>query len=190
MGTEFLPPLLAWTSLDSSLATNYGRRINETVCDNTLHAACTFPGRRRSTRPSGRVAEVRQALDIVYNAADDFAAEVAQLCSVPVSERQWGKVLDLLVPTTGKEPGRSLTIAENKRTKIDSLYRHDERCKPWKGSKFGVIQTFNTFLFHEATIRNTHGGARPERNQLRVLSGQAGALDHWVAAVVDQVVAV
>lgn len=192
-GVKFLPLLLAWTSLDTSLATNYGRRINHTVCDNTLHARIGEPGAtvrfKHTANSLGRIGEVRQALDIVYNTADDFAAEVAQLCNVSVSDSQWAQVLDALVPTKGKEPGRSLTIAENKRSKIQGLYNGDPRCAPWRGTKFGVIQTFNTHLFHEATIRNTAGGGRPERNQIRVLSGQAGTLDHWVAATVDGVLA-
>jgi phage/plasmid-like protein (TIGR03299 family) len=194
-GVQFLPLLLAWTSLDTSLATTYGRRVNETVCDNTLHARIGEPGGtirfKHTTNSLGRITEVRQALDIVYATADDFAAEVAQLCNVSVTDAQWQSVLQALVPLKDKEnapkSGRSLTIALNKQDALSNLYNNDPRCKPWKGTKFGVIQTFNTHLFHEATIRNTAGGGRPERNQIRVLSGQSGTLDHWVAATVDNV---
>lgn len=192
-GVEFRPLLLAWTSLDSSLSTNYGRRINETVCDNTLHARIGEPGETvRFKHTSGsldRVGEVREALSIIYNAADTFSAQVAELTAVKVSEPQWQQVLDLLVPTKDKEKGRSLTIAENKREKLDTLYHFDPRCAPWVGTKFGVIQTANTFNLHEASIRNTHGGGRSERNQLKIISGQVDKVDQYAAELVDSVVA-
>jgi phage/plasmid-like protein (TIGR03299 family) len=192
-GVVFRPLILAWTSLDSTLATNYGRRINETVCDNTLHARIGEPGETVSFRHTAgsldRVGEVRAALGIIYDAADTFSQQVHELCSVKVTDRQWQKVLDALCPTDGKE-GRGLSIVTNKREKLGSLYTSDPRCAPWKGTKFGVVQTANTFNLHHATIRNTHGGARAERNQLKIISGQVDKVDQYVAAIVDEVVGV
>jgi phage/plasmid-like protein (TIGR03299 family) len=192
-GVEFRPLLLAWTSLDSTLATNYGRRINETVCDNTLHARIGEPGETVSFRHTAgsldRVGEVRAALGIIYDAADTFSQQVHELCSVKVTDCQWQQVLDALCPRDGKE-GRGLSIVTNKREKLDELYTSDSRCAPWQGTKFGVVQTANTFNLHHATIRNTHGGARAERNQLKIISGQVDKVDQYVAAIVDEVVGV
>jgi phage/plasmid-like protein (TIGR03299 family) len=192
-GVTFRPLLLAWTSLDRSLSTTYARRINETVCDNTLHARIGEEGEtlryRHSANSLGRIDEARQALAIVTKAADDFSATVKELCEIPVSNQQWGQILEYLVPTKEKETGRSLTIARNKQAKLDNLYQWDPRCAPWKGTKFGVIQTANTFNLHEATVRNTHGGGRAERNQLKIISGQVGRVDTYVSEVTDLVLA-
>jgi phage/plasmid-like protein (TIGR03299 family) len=192
-GVTFRPNLLVFTSLDATLATTYKRTIGEVVCDNTLQARIGEEGEtfriRHTANSLGRVTEARQALNIIYSAADDFAAEVAELCRVEVTEKEWQSVLSALVPTEGKEPGRSLTIAENKKGKLNQLYHFDPRCAPWEGTKFGVIQTANTYNLHEATVRNTHGGGRVERNQLKIISGQAARVDNYVAEVVDLVLA-
>lgn len=191
-GVTFRPNLLIWTSLDSSLATTFKRTVGLVVCDNTLQARIGEEGEtfkiKHTVNSLGRVTEARQALNIIYSAAEDFSAELAELCRTEVTTKQWNQVLTLLVPTEGKE-GRGLTIAENKKGKLNQLYNFDPRCAPWKGTKFGVIQTANTFNLHEATIRNTTGGGRAERNQLKVITGQAGQVDNYVAAVVDQVLA-
>jgi phage/plasmid-like protein (TIGR03299 family) len=191
-GVVFRPNLLVFTSLDQSLATTYKRTIGEVVCDNTLQARIGEEGetfRVRHTAGSlSRISEARQALNIIYSAADDFSKELAELCRVDVSDRQFNQVLDLLVPVKDKE-GRGLTIANNKKEKLSQLYHFDPRCAPWKGTKWGVIQTANTYNLHEATVRNTHGGGRAERSQLKIISGQAGRVDNYVAAVVDQVLA-
>jgi len=192
-GVTFRPNLLAFTSLDRTLATTYKRTIGLVVCDNTLQARIGEAGEtfriRHTANSLGRITEAREALNIIYSAADDFAAEVAEFCRVEVTEKQWQDVLKALVPTEGKEPGRSLTIAENKKGKLNQLYHFDPRCAPWQGTKFGIIQTANTFNLHEATVRNTHGGGRVERNQLKIISSQAASVDNYVAEVVDLVLA-
>ena len=196
-GVTFRPNLLVFTSLDRSLSTTYKRTIGEVVCDNTLAARIGEEGEtyriRHTANSLDRIAEAREALNIIYSAADDFQRELTEFCNTTVTDRQWGVVLDFLVPHKDKDgnqkQGRSLSIAENKRVKLDSLYRHDPRCAPWSGTKFGVIQTFNTFGTHHATIRNTNGGGRAERSQLMVISGQSARLDNLVADVVDGVLA-
>ncbi len=192
-GVVFRPNLLVFTSLDRTLSTTYKRTIGEVVCDNTLAARIGEEGEqvrfRHTSNSLGRIGEARDALNIIYSAADDFAAQVAELCRVEVTEQQWQDVLAALVPTQDKEPGRSLTIAENKKGKLNELYHFDPRCAQWQGTKWGVIQTANTFNLHEATVRNTHGGGRVERNQLKVISGQADRVDSYVSQVVDLVLA-
>jgi phage/plasmid-like protein (TIGR03299 family) len=192
-GVVFRPNLLAWTSLDRTLSTTYKRTIGEVVCDNTLSARIGEEGEtyriRHTANSLGKISEARQALNIIYSAADDFSAQVHDLCRIEVTEKQWQSVLAALVPTADKEPGRSLTIAENKKGKLNQLYHFDPRCAPWAGTKWGVIQTANTFNLHEATVRNTHGGGRAERNQLKIISGQADRVDHYVSQVVDEVLA-
>lgn len=196
-GVMFRPNLLFFTSLDASLATTIKRTIGFVVCDNTLNARIGESGeelRIRHTQHSlGRLIEAREALNLIFKAKDDFTEELERFLSVSVTEDQWQGVLNALVPFPMDEngkvktKGRGLTIVENRREKLEELYNTDPRCEPWTGTKFGVIQTFNTWKTHYATVRNTQGGGRVERNLTNVLDGKQGAFDTNVAETVDKV---
>ena len=55
----------------------------------------------------------------MHSLADEFAAEVAQLCATTVTASQWQRFLDVQVPqvdATGQPlTGRALTLADTKR---------------------------------------------------------------------------
>lgn len=183
-GVTFRPNLLVFSSLDGSFATTYKRTIGLVVCDNTLRLRMGEAGEefrvRHTANSLGRITEARQALNIIYKAADEFSAQIHELCAETVTEHQWQQVLSALVPFP-EEEGRKRTNAEIKREKLDGLYHFDERCAPWRGTAFGVVQTFNTFEQHECRIRQTQGsGGRPERNLAGVISGRFEALDAQV----------
>jgi phage/plasmid-like protein (TIGR03299 family) len=181
-GVSFRPNLLATTSFDGSIATTFKRTITDTVCDNTRELALSEKGQHykvKHTRHSQiKLAAAREALAILHTLADEFAAEVAELCATPVTSAQWNAFLDELMPRvdTHDQPltARSLTIADNKRDTINRLYRHDNRVAPWAGTAHGVLQAVNTYEHHEGTIRGT---TRPERNMLRTITGDFANVD-------------
>lgn len=183
-GVEFRPNLVAATSLDGSLSTTYARTVTNVVCDNTLAAGLDETGQKlkfRHTKYSNldkNVQSARDALQVVYKIADDFAAEVEALCAQVVRGDQFIKVLDKIVPMDDKD-GRGLTLAENKRDKIAGLYAHDVRVAPWAGTSFGVLQAFNTYNHHYATIK---GASRTQRNREAAITGSIMDKD---AAVLD-----
>src|SRR5262245_61737308 len=91
------------------------------VCDNTMGEALRGAGqvikiRHKKNSRQGRleVLSARQALDMVQILADDFAAEVRDLCQITVSEAQWQDFLLAHAPDTGTQ--RSRTFASNRRT--------------------------------------------------------------------------
>lgn len=177
-GVTFRPFLSATTSLDGSLSSTYQTGAQLIVCDNTLSAALNEGNAKRlkikhSRNSLGRIAEVRDALGIIHQVADDFAAEVKRLCQVEVSGRQWDSFLDLQVPMP-KDLGRGRTMAETKRHALTRLWTHDERVAPWRGTAFGVVQAVNTFAHHEQIVR---GAGRAERNMLRMVTGGVDELD-------------
>ena len=194
-GVTFRPNLLATTSFDGSIATTFKRTITDTVCDNTRALALAEKGEQYKIKHSRysqlRLGDARAALQMVHTLADDFAAEIAQLCRVSVSDTQWAAFLEAHVPNTttdGKQlEGRAKTIAENKRATLSKLYRHDLRVAPWAGTAHGVLQAVNTYEHHEGTVR---GAPRPERNMLRSVLGEWDTLDHSVYRQLQHVLAV
>lgn len=179
-GVEFRPHLLACAAHDGSLSTTYQRVVTNVVCDNTMSAALregAHHGQRVKVKHSrnslGRLVEARQALGIVHTIADDFAHQVAELTAIRVSDGDWRRFLDSLVPMP-EEAGRSRTLAENKRESLQRLYCHDERVTPWAGTAWGVLQCVNTMVHHEGIVR---GSSRSERNAERAVTGGADRLD-------------
>jgi phage/plasmid-like protein (TIGR03299 family) len=92
-GVEFRPNLTACTSFDGSLATTYQENIGIVVCDNTSPAPHALRMARihkiKHSKYSGmKITDARDALAIVHSMADDFAKEVAKLCTWKVSEKR------------------------------------------------------------------------------------------------------
>ena len=116
---------------------------------------------------------------MVSTLAQDFAAEVAELCAIEVSGSQWRSFLDSHVPRVDPETsrllnGRALTLADAKRDTLDTPYRSDPRIAPWAGTAQWVLQAINTYEHHAGTIR---GVSRAERNGLKTINGDFDRLD-------------
>lgn len=176
-GVEFRPNLVAATSFDGSLATTYGRVVTNIVCDNTLQAGLSEKDQKfrlKHTRYSPlKIADARDALAIVFETADVFAAEVARLTAITVSDEEWKKVLDLMNPIPEKE-GRGRTVREHKRDELLRLYTNDDRVAPWAGTAFGVLAAFNTYEHHYA---GTKGRSKVQRNRDAALTGSIADKD-------------
>lgn len=182
-GVTFRPFILARSSMDGSVATTFSRSITNTVCDNTMAIAATEHGGQRITfRATGnsdlKLVEAREALGIVYTAADDFARQVAELTSVHFSDYAFDRLLASEFPHPEDPTSRGGKVAyarsERRRTFMRDFYRYDVRVAPWTGTAFGAWQAFNTFDQHERTVRGTN---RVERNQLQVVKGQQDRAD-------------
>jgi len=188
-GVEFRPNLVACTSFDGSLATTYKRTQTFVVCDNTLAAGMSEEGQTfklRHSKFSGmRLGDAREALAIVHTMAEETARQIAHLCAWQVSEAQWDKVLNVLVPVP-EEDGRGKTVAITKQAEVTNPYRSDSRAAPWRGTALGVLQAFNTHAQHVAGVRK--GALRQVRNMENVLSGKSGASDARVLEVLGATV--
>jgi phage/plasmid-like protein (TIGR03299 family) len=178
-GFDFRPFLLAVDSFDGTLALSYGRKIQATVCDNTMEAALSESGQSfklKHTKNSGlKLSEARDALNIIYDTADTFSAELKALCETTVTDDQWNAFLDLEVPLpTDPDKKRGITMSLTKRDELNRLYKKDERVAPWTGTKFGVLQATNTYAQHSAIFR---GAQKAERVMSNVLSGKSAEQD-------------
>ncbi len=191
-GVAFRPNLLATTSFDGSIATTYKRTVTDTVCDNTRELALSEVGQEFKVKHSrysrAQLAPARQALELVHSLADDFAAEVEQLCATPVTRGQWSRFLNRHVPIVDPRTGlaldgRALTLADRKRATLEHLYQHDPRVGRWTGTAHGVLQAVNTYEHHEGAVR----GDRAERNSLKTINGDFGQLDRRVWRTLHEV---
>lgn len=180
-GVAFRPNLTGATSFDGSLSTTYKKMVQVVVCDNTLTAGLSEDGQQLKIRHSKysnlKIADAREALAIVFEVADEFAAEVAKLCATTVTPAQFDKLLDLTCPIpTVAEGGntRGATMATKKREEIKALYANDLRAATWNGNAFGVLQAYNTWNQHVAQVKGT---SRLIRNMENAVSGVSGKAD-------------
>lgn len=195
-GVEFRPNLLACTSFDGSLATTYKRTVQLTVCDNTMAVALSESGQQLKVKHSkysqARLADAREALAIVFDTADAFSAEIARLTRIDVTDRDFNKVLDVIIPAEGAE-GAKLTRAQNKRDDLHTLYNFDRRVSDWKGTAFGVVQAFNTYNHHKLGVKDMGGtgrsenALRAERNMLNAIDGSTDKSDGLVLDAINKV---
>jgi phage/plasmid-like protein (TIGR03299 family) len=178
-GVEFRPFLTATTSLDGSIATTYQTGAQVVVCDNTLSAALNAADTRVKVRHSrnslDKLAEVRDALGIVHQVADDFTAQVERLANQPVTEAQWTRFLTAYCGTDDtKASNRALTTRREQVNQLDRLWNQDQRVAPWRGTAYGVLVAANTYAHHLAPVR---GATRAERNAERLVTGKVHDLD-------------
>ena len=94
---------------------------------------------RHSKYSNLKLADAREALAIVHTMAEDFSEELRKLTAWTISDSQFGKVLDVLVPVPD-EDGRGKTVAITKQDAITRLYRTDERAAQWNGNALGVFR--------------------------------------------------
>lgn len=184
-GFEFVPYITAATSVDGTLASTYAVGIEAAVCDNTLSAALKNAVARLKVRHSrnstAKLAEVRDALGLVYQAADDFSAAAADLQSVDVSEADFRAWLDEMRPVPAADPksstgGASHSNAVKYHDTMLAMWQHDPKVKPWAGTAFGILQLDNTYRTWQRNVSGADGG-RMERNMLNMVTGKSGAED-------------
>lgn len=184
-GMDFVPYIHAYTSLDGSLATTFAAQTLLIVCDNTMMAAnrnAEGSGRQyraKHTRGSlggDKINEVRQALSILSQSAEESLDFFKTLGHIKVTEKKWVEVMDIILPPGDpeKDTQRSLTIKENKREVLNTTYHNDPMANTWKGTALGVVQAVNTYATHYASIK---GGSRVQRNTAKIVSGEFARLD-------------
>lgn len=187
-GVTIRPFLMATTSFDGSIATTYKTGYTDTVCDNTREMFLREAGdvfRVKHTSKSGlRIAEAREALNIMFKATDEFTAEIAKLCAVDVTDKQWSKFIESYVPIDDNTGKNATTMAEKKREAITGLWNNDTRVAPWRGTAWGVVQATNTYFQHLSIVRNTN---RVERNYMNAVQGKIGASDKATLVTLEKV---
>lgn len=202
-GFEFTPYILAATSVDGSLSSTYATGVTAAVCDNTLAAALSSAVTKfkvkHSRNSAGKLADVRDKLGLVYQAADDFIASATALQSVDVTAKDFSAWLDEMNgPVPPADPksstgGAKYTNAVKLRETYEAMWNHDAKVKPWAGTAFGVIQLSNTYNTWKRNVSGADGG-RMERTYLNMVTGvtakeDASALDALATVMGDRLTA-
>lgn len=183
-GFDYRPHLLAVTSSSGRYETSYGRKIQASVCDNTLDIADRQQGQRISFRHTAgsvyRIKDVAEATGLIMSSAAAFAEEVRALLSWPVRPQLFSRWLDEMIPEKAKDgsllQGSALTRVEKKREDMAGMYNGDPRVAPWNGTALGVLQLTNTWSHHNTGITKATAH-RVERNMLNSISGKTGEQD-------------
>lgn len=188
-GVKFRPWFNAFSSLNGKFATTYKTGVTNIVCDNTMRAA---QGERSeqykiksTSRSLTRIAEARDALGLVFSVADDFSAEVAELCATDFTNRQFDQLVAQLAPIEADMKPQGIRLATKKRDQLYGLWRNDSRVAPWAGTAWGAYQAVNTYGQHLATVRV---GNRPERNMTKNLQGKIDESDASALALISALV--
>jgi phage/plasmid-like protein (TIGR03299 family) len=188
-GVEFRPHLLATTSFNGEIATLYKRCSTIVVCDNTRNSALRETSDelrvKHTSQSMLRLNDARQALNIVHQLGDDFAAEIEQLMSMNVSDRVFDRFLNVLVPSDSENSKQLQTRADSTRSTLRSMWQTDIRCAPFRNTGFGVVQTVNTWRQHVKPTRM--GRSMMERTMMDTLTGITEVADR---EVVDMLVGV
>ena len=155
------------------------------MCDNTLSAALETVDTRVKVRHSrnslDKLAQVRDALGIVHQVADQFTAQVERLTNQPVNDALWTRFLAAYCGTDDtKASKRALTTRREQASQLNRLWNHDQRVTPWRGTAYGVLAAANTYAHHIAPVR---GATRAERNAERLVTGKVDDLDNHTLQV-------
>jgi hypothetical protein len=130
---------------------------------------------------------VRDAIGVVHTMTDNIMAEIEALASVSVTDKQFFDIVNRLVPIAemGETTNSARTKLGNKQDAIFDLYSKNPMVAPWKGTKLGVIQAFNTYAHHiSGTDKN-----RAQRNLSNAVMGKTDDADLQVLQAIDLVLA-
>lgn len=217
-GLQFRPNLTVSTSFDSSLPTSWTRTFGVPVCDNTLDYQLAKAGNsgkfvlKHTKNSAVRIADAAQALGLLNEQADEMDKVLSEMVKVEVSEKLFLKWLDKMVPVPevketikeitsiqgetvkmSKVNTNSQTHALNRRDKLVEMWDRDPRVSPWKNTKLGVLQLWNTFNQHERTFKASKQfdgnrlAAKVEANQIKTLGGDFFKADAFALTTLDSV---
>lgn len=190
-GVAFRPHLLATTSFDGSIKTTYKRCCTFVVCDNTRNAALSEDGKEVKVKhtPNGAVdmAQARDTLDIIQDTSTEIEAEIQELSSITVTNKQWFQFLDEYTPIPVDGKPRAITMAIKKRDALTTMYQTDSRWAPWTGTALGVLQAVDTWTQHERAVRGDT--AAVERNMLDLVLGNTAKSNRNVLSTLQAVLA-
>ena len=227
-GLEFRPILTIVTSFDRTLATRYVRTFGIPVCDNTVNYELARAGEkdgnfvlRHSKNSESRLIEAKAVLGLLTEGADEMDRQITELANVEVSEKHFIKWLNEMIPVpeikktmvtvksiqgedvqVEKITTNAQTSALKKQDKLIEMWDRDPRVAPFKHTRLGILQLWNTFQQHETGVKATKSlgagdddqskadariKARIEKNMDAILSGEQTKQDITALSVITRI---
>jgi phage/plasmid-like protein (TIGR03299 family) len=200
-GEDQLPWILATTSHNRTLATQYKGQRQRTVCDNTLAIALgerTNEFRVKHTANSrARLGEARQALELIYTQQDDFNRDVEQLMNTDFNTAMFRDLNNQLYPLideqfdNGKVTNqRAINNRDRTIEQLEDMWFSDERVAPVAGTVWGAMQAHNTW-FHWHRTHGTGGDdtLMKARQIQSNINGDTDVYDRRVKSTIDTMLA-
>lgn len=170
-GMDIRPWTVLKTSHDQSLATATHNGHTLVVCDNTArmseHGSLVGFKVKHTAKSADRKNEYGEAIRAFFGYATAVISDIDTLASVTVTDAEFERIIAKWVGEPG-DTKQGQTKAQNATDRLVSLWRHDLRVAPWRGTALGVVQATNTYTTHYATVRGMH---RAERQAEALIKG-------------------
>lgn len=164
------------------------------VCQNTLAWSLRDSVRmakvRHTDSAKDQFIEARRILEIGFNYQAELAKIGDQMANTSFSEEQFNKFLESLVPTPApvKKDNkvtnqRGITMAENTKRLITSVYYNNETQTNIQGTLWGAVQASQFYSDHLSISRNTDDSSGEENRFKRLTSGQNIGSQAFASAV-------
>lgn len=194
-GLSFMPYILAYTSLDGSLATGFAANDMATVCDNTFTANRNAAAKRNMdarlrhtlySNTSKKVEEIRGKLGILLeNQRENTLEGIHKWLSVSLTDSEWAKVMNEVMPLPEDEKSKGFTRIANKQELLNHVYHNDSMVNVIEKSALRAMHAFNTYAHHYAETRGDAG--RIQRNMEKTVKGGFEELDFSVMDAIAKV---
>lgn len=141
-----------FTSYDRSLATTARCSQIRTVCKNTMDAvlgektAPTFRVKHVGEPLKFRVQDAREALEVAWSGADEFAKEAELWLDRTVTEIEFEKVVAGLYPIAENATESTKTRMGDQRHQLSSLYLHGDTTETIRGTAWGVLNAYTEIV--------------------------------------------
>jgi phage/plasmid-like protein (TIGR03299 family) len=197
-GDDLAPIITLASSHDGSLATSYRTGMFRFACSNQVPALRSTRGNvyklKHTQNSHMRFEDARHVLGLMWNVADDFAAEVAALIDTAVTDRQFTEIVERLNPRPVGESvaPAAVTRWENNADALRTMWTEDERVAPYRGTAWGAVQAFSTHRLWERLTRTTVETGpmtRAGRQMQDLLNGRLASSERQYVAAVRDVVA-
>lgn len=136
------------------------------ICTNGLKGfrAGSSVSLRHTANSTLRVQDARLALGVIFQEQEQFRTEVESLVNTPVSNSDFKKFVDELVPLP-TELGRAHTNAENIRGNLFSLWNADTQ-KNVAGTAWAAYNTVTEYVDWFSPVRGNDGEVRKARQSI------------------------
>lgn len=118
--------LLASNSHDGSSSLTIAVVMNRLACQNAVTGALKGAQRswsiRHTASAEGRIEEARQSLELTFKYVEEFEREMQELLARDLTEREWGGIVERLVPESKSEHEGWADRVAKQRADLNTLY--------------------------------------------------------------------